>query len=354
MYSGFKPYSPGTTIGETPMPLKPILCTAIIPTTILLSACNSASLAKDVNSAAAAPAQSADNGVSSNTTKTYAEPVASLTQNQLKAFAYEWYSRFDKRVPFTKIQRFLPIENVKFTYPAGIFTTVEGLADYNKQVMAAVPYSRHVLDEIFVNRTSTANVFEIVAPHSYLGQRATGERFKVDFLSRMRVQTGLDTPLDPTGTLPKVVDYVVIANKAPGTATQAEVEKGRTGKFDENDVKAFVHKWFAYVDLADEVALMNLTSNGVLNVDILGNKLTSKEQLKKYLIAQEKNQAWANHRPSHISVSKSGNEYKVSFIVNFEGDVTGMGIFFLNNVTNWTLVEEDGELRMRDYSLVIL
>ena len=93
------------------------------------------------------------------------------TCNQLKAFAYHWYARFDRGTSMPELLPFLPDEHVEFVYPSTTLTTVVELTDYLTPALAAHQSSRHVLREIEVTAVADGT-YELFLPHSYQARQA--------------------------------------------------------------------------------------------------------------------------------------------------------------------------------------
>lgn len=141
---------------------------------------------------------------------------------------------------------------------------------------------------------------------------------------------------------------------APSATDADALNASKHGAFTDSDAKSFVHQWFDNADGRDADAMIAMTSNGPLNVNLLGTEIASADQLKGYLEANSGAQIWAIHQPLNITVTHTEEGFAVRFIVHFEGNIEGYGTMMLTNVTNWLLIEEDGALRLRDYSLSIL
>lgn len=63
---------------------------------------------------------------------------------------------------------------------------------------------------------------------------------------------------------------------------------------------------------------------------------------------------YAIHQLHNVTIVHTNEGFAVRFVVHFEGDVEGAGLVRLTNFTNWSLIEEDGALKLRAYSLTIL
>jgi len=275
------------------------------------------------------------------------------TENMLKAFAYEWYSRFDKGTSIEELRPFLPDSELEFVYPGTTLNSVDELIAYSDAAFAATKQSAHFLDEISVYQIDDST-YELITPHAYHILGADEEYRNLDFYARMKVGLGMKTEADPSGDIPKVLAYKVLLQGAPKASNQENLDVLNNGDFSITDAKAFVHNWFTYIDAGDADTLMEITSSGELGINILGNEVKDAASLKAFLLAQKDSQTYAAHTPTHIEVTKDGDGFAVSFVLNFEGDVRWVGPLKLSNVTSWKLVPEDGELKLRDYSLEIL
>lgn len=282
-----------------------------------------------------------------------ARQADSLIDNTLKAFAYDWYARFDNGTTIDEIAPNLP-DTFEFVYPQATLTTLDELAPQFEAAWAATNASAHEIEEVFVHPTAEADLYEVVTPHTYYISRKDGTFGEIDIVGRMRVRLGLTTERDPSGELPKIENYVVLFEGAGDNDVTDTIKAKRIGGISDNDAKSFVHQWFAATDARDAAAMIARTSDGPLNVNLLGTEIGSKAELQAYLEANSAVQSWAIHQPHNISVTPTDEGFAVRFIVHFEGDIEGVGTLKLTNVTNWLLVEEDGALRLRDYSLTIL
>jgi len=274
-------------------------------------------------------------------------------ENELKAFVLEWYSRFDKGTSMEELKPFLPDEVVEFVYPQATLTSVTELINYAEQTFSFIKSSAHYINEIFVYQTEE-NKYEVICPHTYHALQATGEYVSMDFIGRMKIETNLETKHDSSGKLPKVIAYKVALQGQPTSSNQDAIDNINIGDFSFTDVKAFVHNWFANIDKGDADQLMSMTSNGSLDINIMGNKVENKEQLKGFLLAQKESQTYSSHTPLNINVAKEGDNFAVNFVLHFEGDIKEMGKLHLSNITNWNLIEEDGQLKLKNYTLEIL
>lgn len=115
----------------------------------------------------------------------------SLTQNTLKAFAYDWYSRFDRGATMDELLPNLPESEVEFIYPQITLSSIDELTAYSAGAFANTAASAHELDEVFVHPTGLENVYDVITPHTYHIERADGVFAALDFVGRMRVQLGL-------------------------------------------------------------------------------------------------------------------------------------------------------------------
>lgn len=275
-------------------------------------------------------------------------------ENAVKAFAYAWYSRFDKGTNMDELRPYLPDETVEFVYPSVTLKSMEELSAYAKKAFPRVKTSAHNFGEIAVYRTGD-NTFEVITPHTYHVQGADDSLMQMDFVGRMKLTSGLKTKADPNGENIKVTAYKVALQNKPQATTLDNITATKQGNFTVNDAKSFVHQWFSLIDAGDADALMTMTSDKPLNIDILGNKVADKAALKGFLEAQKANQNSSVHTPTHINVQKNdAGGFNVSFVLNFAGDIKKMGAMHLSNITQWTLVAEDGKLKLRDYTLNIL
>ncbi len=286
-------------------------------------------------------------------TKMNQKQIEQKVENEIKSFVYTWYSRFDKGTSMDELLPYLPDETVEFVYPQATLNSVPELIKYAEQTFSYIKESTHIINEISVYKTGE-NQFEIICPHTYHALQADGNIVQMDFIGRMKLNTNLKTKKDPNGNLFKVTAYKVVLQGTPETSTIENIKSTKNGELSFVDAKAFVHEWFGLIDAGDADALMNLTSNSQLNIDILGNKVIDKPGLKGFLVAQKESQNYSVHSPSNIQVKKVDSGFKVSFVLHFEGDIKEMGIMNLSNITTWTLIEEEGTLKLRDYSLSIL
>ncbi|PRY20520.1 hypothetical protein CLV78_113119 [Aliiruegeria haliotis] len=277
----------------------------------------------------------------------------SLTDNTLKAFAYDWYARFDNGASIEALAPNLP-DSFEFVYPQATVTSLDAFAPLHQAAQEGTVASAHDIEEIYVHPTFEDDLFEIVTPHTYLIARKDGTFGNIDIVSRMRVRLGLVTDRDPEGALPKIENYVVMFEGAADDDVSEQIAANRIGDISDNDVKSFVHQWFAAADARDADAMIARTSVGALNINLLGTEIASADDLRTYLEANSAAQIWAAHQPHNISIRHTKEGFAVRFIVHFEGEIEGVGPMRLTNVTNWLLIEEDGELRLRDYTLTIL
>lgn len=275
------------------------------------------------------------------------------TENEIKSFVYAWYSRFDKGTNMDEITPFLPDETVEFVYPQATLNSVKELVTYAEQSFSAIKSSAHYINEISVYKTGE-NQYEIICPHTYHALTADDKMMQMDFIGRMKIATNLKTKKDPSGKLFKVTAYKVALQNTPGASEIENITDTKKEDFSFTDVQSFTHKWFSLIDAGDADSLMTLTSDNPLNIDILGNKVNNKESLKAFLNAQKESQNYSVHTPTNIKVEKNEKGFKVTFVLHFEGDITGMGIMNLSNITTWTLIEEDGKLKLSEYTLYIL
>ncbi|TXE13828.1 hypothetical protein FUA26_01740 [Seonamhaeicola algicola] len=279
--------------------------------------------------------------------------IEKKTENEIKSFVYAWYSRFDKGTSMEELKPFLPDDSVEFVYPTTTLNSVDELVKYAEQTFSYVKESTHIINEISVYKIDENN-YEIICPHTYHALQADGNIVQMNFIGRMRLATNLKTKLDPSGNLKKVVAYKVVLQGTPTASTTENINSTKKGNFSFTDAKAFVHNWFANIDAGDADGLMELTSSSTLKINILGNEVKDKAGLKAFLIAQKESQNYSVHTPSNISVSKSDKEFQVTFVLNFEGEIKEMGKMTLSNITNWTLIEEKGQLKLSEYTLEIL
>jgi|GEM_PF-2242334 len=277
----------------------------------------------------------------------------SLIENTLKAFAYDWYARFDNGATFERLSPNLP-DTFEFVYPQATVTSLEAFAPLHKAAQDGSIASAHDIEEIFVYPTADETLYEIVAPHAFWIARKDGTFGDIDIVSRMRVRLNQVTDRDPEGNLPKIENYTVLFESVSDEDVSQKIEKNRIGTISDNDVKSFVHQWFTAADARNADAMIARTSKGALNVNLLGAEISSADELRAYLESNSTAQIWAAHQPHNISVTHTEDGFAVRFIVHFEGNIEGVGEMKLTNVTNWLLIEEDGELRLRDYALTIL
>lgn len=276
-----------------------------------------------------------------------------MIENELKAFVYEWYSRFDKGTNMEELKPFLPDEVVEFVYPQATLTSVTELINYAEQTFSFIKSSAHYINEISVYQIGE-NKYEIICPHTYHALQTTGEYVSMDFIGRMKIETNLKTKNDSSGNLPKILAYKVALQGKPGGSNQAAIDEINIGDFSFTDAKAFVHNWFVNIDKGDADKLMDMTSNGNLDINIMGNIVQDKGQLKGFLLAQKESQTYSSHTPLNIDVAKDENTFAVNFVLHFEGDIKEIGQLHLSNITNWNLIEEDGQLKLKNYTLEIL
>jgi len=279
--------------------------------------------------------------------------LATKTENEIKAFVYEWYSRFDKGTDMETLKPYLPDEVVEFVYPQATLTSVDELVKYAEQTFEYIKSSAHYINEIFVYEIGD-NKYEVICPHSYHALQATGEYINMNFIGRMRLDTSMKTRLDPDGKNIKVSAYKVALQGAPGSSNQEFLDAITLGDFSATDAKAFVHNWFALIDGGDADSLMDMTSDKEIDVNIMGNQVNNKEGLKGFLLAQKDSQTYSSHKPQNIVVEKDGDEFNVKFVLHFEGEIKEMGLMHLSNITSWKLLIEDDKLKLKNYTLEIL
>ncbi len=277
----------------------------------------------------------------------------SLAHNTLKAFAYDWYARFDRGAGIEALAPNLP-DRFEFVYPQATVTSLADFAPLHAAAQDASVASAHDIEEIRVHPTAEVDLFEIVTPHTYWIERKDGTFGDIDIVSLMRVRLGQATVRDPSGDLPKIEAYRVVFENNRDTDVSQNIAQNGSAGFSVNDAKSFVHQWFAATDARDADAIIARTSQGALNIDLLGTRITSADELRTYLESNSAAQVWATHLPHNISVTPTEGGFAVRFIVHFEGLIDGAGETFLTNVTQWQLIKEDGALRLRDYSLTIL
>ncbi|TBR42220.1 hypothetical protein CBF23_008050 [Marinomonas agarivorans] len=278
----------------------------------------------------------------------------SMITNQLKSFAYHWYAKFDNGTTIDELTPYLPEEKLEFIYPQAKITSLNELTSQFEAAWMATDANAHQVEEIAIYKSSENNVYDIITPHTYYIKRKNGTFGELSIVSRMRVRLGLKTRLDPKAELPKIESYLVLFQNAKSDDVTQKISALRHKTFSENDAKSFVHKWFENADLGNANAMIDMVSNQPLGINLFGNSIDTKDALKDYLEQNAAAQKWAIHKPHNIVVTPTPEGFSVRFIVHFEGDIQGMGNLSLNNVTNWLLVEENGELRLRDYSLSLL
>jgi hypothetical protein len=278
----------------------------------------------------------------------------SLVDNTIKAFAYDWYARFDNGPSMDALLPNLPDETVEFIYPQATITTIADMTTQFEAAWATSTATAHYIEELMVYGAGAEDVYDVIVPHTYYVERSDGSYGTVGIVSRMRVQLGLETALDPTGENPKLVSYLVNIQSANADDASDPLAESRIGDLSDNDAKAFVHQWFANTDARDVAAMVAMTSSGPLNVNLLGTEIGSRADLQGYMELNSAAQSWAVHQPTNITVTHTDEGFAVRFVVHFEGNIEGFGDLGLSNVTNWLLVEEDGELRLRDYSLALM
>lgn len=279
--------------------------------------------------------------------------LATRTENEIKAFVYQWYGRFDKGTNMDELKPFLPDKVVEFVYPQATITSVDELVKYAEQTFDNIKSSAHYLDEIFVYQVAE-NKYEVICPHSYHALQPNGEYVNMNFIGRMKIDTSMKTVLDPEGANIKIFAYKVVLQGNPNLSSKEFLDDVRMGDVLTTDAKEFVHNWFSLIDSGDANSLMNMTSDLDLNINIMGNQLSNKEDLKDFLLAQKESQNYSSHRPHNIVVNKASDGFDVKFILHFEGQIKELGLMHLSNITSWKLIIEENRLKLIDYSLEIL
>ncbi len=279
--------------------------------------------------------------------------LATQQENRIKAFVYEWYSRFDKGTDMETLKPFLPDEVVEFVYPQETLTSVSELVKYATKTFDFIKSSAHYIDEIFVFEIGE-NKYEVICPHSYHALQQSGEYINMDFIGRMRLDTALKTALDPEAKNIKVTAYKVALQGQVKPSSQDKIDAINLSTHSETDAKAFVHNWFAHIDVGNAETLMTMTSDSELNINILGNQMTSKNELKSFLLLQKDSQTYSSHKPQNIIASKTNDGFIVKFVLHFEGEINEMGLMHLSNITTWKLIDENNQLKLKEYTLEIL
>lgn len=260
----------------------------------------------------------------------------------------------DEGTDFDSLKPNLIEEGVVFEYPQATITNLKDLCKAFEASWSTTKASSHDIKNIDVLKTGKPDTYIVVAPHTYLMEKKDGNSSKIDIFSRMKVQTGVVTKADPTGSEPKIAKYVVQYDGRKEEPVATEIEAAMLEGISANDAKAFVHKWFAAADSKNAAAMIAMTSDEALDVNLLGTQIQSKEELEQYLVANGDYQAWATHEPSSISVVKTKEGFDVRFTVHFNGLIKNTGEILLNNVTKWSLVNENGELKLKSYSLELI
>lgn len=273
----------------------------------------------------------------------------SLVNNTLKAFAYDWYSRFDRQVPFEELTPNLPDDVLEFVYPQATLTSLDDLRTQFQAALDTNAASSHEIEEIFVHPSGAESIYDIITPHTYVLARKDGTSNIIDIVSRMRVELA-----DPLTSDPVIQGYIVKFEGISDAPATDRIAGNQINGITDNDAKSFVHEWFANTDARDADAMIALTATGPLGINLLGTEISSTDELKAYLELNSAAQSWAIHQPHNIEVRHTDEGFSVRFIVHFEGNIEGMGELVLTNVTNWLLVEQDGELRLRNYTLDLL
>jgi hypothetical protein len=245
----------------------------------------------------------------------------------------------------------LPEETVEFIYPQATLSSVDQLNTQFEKAWENTVVSGH---DIVLYPANESGVYDVIVPHTYYIERKDGSFGDIGIISRMSIHTGLSTKLDPTGEKPKLFSYLVNIESVNDRDVSQEIAALRVGKTNVNYAKAFVHKWFENADAKNADALAEMASSGELDINLLGTAISDRQGLFDYLSANGGAQVWATHTPQNISVTATDDGFLVKFLVHFEGEIKEMGTLSLNNRTTWHLIEEEGELRLRDYELTML
>jgi ketosteroid isomerase-like protein len=278
------------------------------------------------------------------------------TTNQLKAFAYAWYARFDRGTSIPELLPFLPDEHIEFVYPSATLTTIRELRQYMEPALAAGLASRHLLHEIDVWKLADGS-YELLLPHSYQVQQPNGTEQVLNIMARMRVAMGLPTALDPAGNTPKVMAYRVVILETPASIPAVDALATATVPAAlANEVKAFVHTWFARIDAGDMSQIGRLVTDQPLDFDLLGYAFSGKPEFEAFLDVQKNAQRYSSHSPAHIQVTAQGdNRYGAEFLLKFKGELKEGNTFLqVNNVTRWVLVTGATGLQLQRYRLELL
>lgn len=285
-------------------------------------------------------------------------PLKTPIINHLKAFAYQWYARFDRGTRMAELLPFLPDAELEFVYPSATLTSIEALSSYMTPALAAHQASRHVLQEIAVDEVAE-RTYELLLPHSYQVRQADGTVLALHIMARMRVQLELPTRLDPAGHNPKVLAYKVVVLDTP--ATDIPASEGLATAVVEapaaNEIKAFVHAWFARIDEGDMTQISPLLADGPLDIDLLGYAFHTRPEFLAFLTMQKNAQRFSSHSPACIKVTpQEAGRYGAEFLLQFQGELTtDSNLLRVNNITHWELLRDaSGALRLHRYRLEIV
>jgi len=283
-----------------------------------------------------------------------AKQEKSRLDNTIKAFVHDWYARFDNGPTIDQLMPNLADDKIEFIFPQAKITDLSTMREQFEASWATTDQSAHDMGEVMVHNTSEPDVYETINPHTYYLKRVDGETATLNIIGRMRVQLPLKTERDPEGDLPKLISYRVLIEGAVEADIESHINDLKHAGLSASDAKAFVHTWFSHADAKDVNAMLNMTSESELDVNLLGTEIVSKKELQQYLNANGEAQTWATHQPHNISVNKTADGFETRFFIHFEGNINGVGNVILSNVTNWLLVEENGSLKLKNYTLELL
>lgn len=278
----------------------------------------------------------------------------SRVENTIKAFVHDWYARFDNGPTMAQLLPNLADDQIEFIFPQATITEVDTMQRQFEATWAATKQSAHDMGEVMIHPTGQPNVYKTINPHTYYIERMDGSTASLNIIGRMHIQLPLKTQRDPEGELPKLVSYRVIIEGPIEAEVTESIDKLKYANLSASDAKAFVYKWFSHADAKDSESMLNMTAEGTLDIDLLGTKIDNKKALEQYLSANSAAQTWAVHQPHNVSVIKTDAGFSVRFFVHFEGNIDGVGDVVLSNVTNWLLVEENGQLKLKNYRLELL
>ena len=168
-------------------------------------------------------------------------------ENRLKAFAYQWFARIDDGADMDAILPYISEESISFATPSNSFTTVDELRVFWEGFSAQTVASAHYLDDVTVTAGSEVNTYDILTPHRFHAQLPDGGFYQLGAYSSMRVRVGDDLRLSA---------YASMIPQTPSGSSDAAIHAINFGDFDTNDVKAFIHNWYALTDEEDVAGLM--------------------------------------------------------------------------------------------------